>query len=59
MARDKTTGQYYVDVDWSEFYKLSEDEVRNEIRDAQLLSDEEARDTGLLGSKYFEFACST
>ena len=49
-------GLYYVEVDWVAFYKLSDDLLDQMINGQRLMSDEEARDTGLLASKYTYFS---
>ena len=54
LSRTKD-GSYYVDVDWVAFYQLSVDLLDQMINDQRLMSDEEARDTGLLASKYTNF----
>ena len=48
MLRDEATGHYYVGVDWAKFYRLSEETVAAMIDKRFLMTDEEARDTGLL-----------
>ena len=48
VLRDETTGHYYVGVDWAKFYRQSEETVASMIDKRFLMTDEEARDTGLL-----------
>ena len=55
MILDEETGEYRADIDWVSFYKLTEGQLSQMIGDKMLMTDEEARDTGLLQSKYLHF----
>ena len=51
--RHDETGVPYTTIDWMEFYRLRRKGVRPLVGASRLLTDLEARDTGLLACEYF------